>query len=162
MCTLAAITPRLEFPVFHPPLVAILVSGNVNLKSTPTFGEARIVSNTTTTLALASSLEHLVQSSKLSGCVKGEVSKSKQGKREPATSGGKVSAATSSEDPPMSPAVDRHMAYEYADEAVIADLSVLIDGKEVTALVYNGAHFSIMSQRLAYKLREVKPRWTGP
>lgn len=62
----------------------------------------------------------------------------------------------------MSPAVGRRTAEECADEVVSADLSVLIDGQEVTALVDTGADFSIMSRGLADKLRKVKTPWTGP
>ena len=48
------------------------------------------------------------------------------------------------------------------DEVVRADLSVVIDGHHVTALVDTGADFSIMRQELANRLRKVKTPWTGP
>lgn len=43
-----------------------------------------------------------------------------------------------------------------------ADLTVFVDGQQVTALVDTGADFSIMSQNLAIRLKKVKTPWTGP
>lgn len=51
---------------------------------------------------------------------------------------------------------------ESADDVVSAELPLFVDGHEVTALVDTGADFSIISQRLAARLRKVKTPWTGP
>lgn len=48
------------------------------------------------------------------------------------------------------------------DAVASADLSVAIDGHEVTALVDTGASYSIVSQRFADRLRKVKTPWDGP
>lgn len=49
-----------------------------------------------------------------------------------------------------------------ANKFVRADLSVIIDGHHVTALVDTGADFSIMQQELADRLKKVKTPWSGP
>lgn len=51
---------------------------------------------------------------------------------------------------------------DYAEKTVTADLTVTIDGLEVTALVDTGADFSIISERLAGELKKVRTEWTGP
>lgn len=42
------------------------------------------------------------------------------------------------------------------------DLTVSVDGQQVTALVDTGADFSIISENLAVRLKKVKTTWTGP
>lgn len=62
-------------------------------------------------------------------------------KLEAAASEGKVANDGSSQDPPMSSMFDQGTTAECKEEVVSAELSVLIDGKEVTALVDTGADF---------------------
>ncbi|XP_072143058.1 alpha-amylase-like [Dermacentor andersoni] len=83
-----------------------------------------------------------------------------------ATSGGEVANRLATQEPP-SPTIDDSTTPTTpttppVTDAVSADLVVCIDGHQVAALVDTGSHFSIISQKLADRLRKVKTPWTGP